>query len=191
MVRGTTVFARIVPFQTALLMAIALKHRGVQIQHRAQRRRPQPAGGKLPQHRRQMFDLATYQPAQIARHRHRCGDPLDCQNAPDHLIATQALDVRKAPRSGQHRNQKHQHRVHHRDLIGRGAPISQTLAQQLAHPQPIHVPHHRNQTAPSAQWLAGIPHLQAGAGLAKSATFFVHRPVPPLRYGCVGKPNHI
>ena len=56
--------ARILALETALLMAVALKYRRIQIQRGAESR---PL--KLPEDR-QMFDLAAHETAEVAGQRH-------------------------------------------------------------------------------------------------------------------------
>jgi hypothetical protein len=92
--------ARIVALETALLAAIALEHRRIQIQGGTERRPLELSKDELSQHRRQMFDLAAHQPAQVARQRHRRGHPRQPQDRLHHFVHAQSCDMGKAPAAG-------------------------------------------------------------------------------------------
>jgi hypothetical protein len=59
--------ARIVALETALLAAIALEHGRIQIQRDAECRPPELPKDELPQHRREVFDMAAHEAAEVTR----------------------------------------------------------------------------------------------------------------------------
>ena len=75
--------------------------------------------------------------------------------------------MRKTPRSGQHRNQKRQPYVDHRNLIGRGAPVSQL------NPETSLV---GAGSVPVTLTLAFFHNRIAGEGTEKAAAYFVASP---------------
>jgi hypothetical protein len=122
MVRRPAVLARVVALETALLAAIALEHRRVQIQHIARMTR-KPRTRVFRQHRRQLLDLAAHETPEVTCQRHRRGQPLRTDELFDDLVLAQPLHVREAPPTAQHRREQRQRHRHHRDLVRRRPPI--------------------------------------------------------------------
>lgn len=109
---------RVVALGCALLRALAIEHRAVQIQREALRGRRHQRQQPAPERTEKRLDPALRKASEKPQHRILAGKPADAQHRVQRLVETQPAAVRKARSTDDGRKQKRPESLRRRDRVG-------------------------------------------------------------------------
>src|SRR6202171_587021 len=132
MMRGPSVLARVRSAQRTLLPAVALKHRGIQIQTVSRRTLRKPPELPTPQAGEKTLALSLAETLEQVANGVIGGKARDPQQRAQGHIRTQQTRGREPPCSGHHREQEGREGLHRIDGVGWSKTKRQILAHGLA-----------------------------------------------------------